>query len=97
MCVCVCVCVCARARACVCECVCVCVCVRVCVCVCVCAASSALPVMSSYTTEKSSGGDQRLRCCLLTTADAAETQELRLHAIMARSRMFFDIEVHRSS
>ncbi len=35
----------------------------------------------------------RLRCCLLTTADAAETQESRLHAIMARSRMYFDIEV----
>ena len=41
-------------------------------------------------------GEQRLRCCLLTTADAAERQELRLHAIMARSRMFFDIEVHYS-
>lgn len=35
----------------------------------------------------------RLRCCVLTTADAAATQESRLHAIMARSRMYFDIEV----
>lgn len=35
----------------------------------------------------------RLRCCVLTTADAADVQESRLHAIMARSRMYFDIEV----
>ena len=35
----------------------------------------------------------RLRCCVLTTADAAQTQEARLQEIMKKSRMYFDLEV----
>ena len=35
----------------------------------------------------------RLRCCVLTTADAAQTQEARLREIMRKSRMYFDLEV----